>query len=102
MAMKIWPVLIYWAVVMGYISYEWNAGVLGGLLQTEAFQSAMKIRYNRFAPDMLQCIQLTIVIDTRYKRKCHDYVLVPPHLMVWLRYCRLAMEQLHRSPHPSR
>jgi hypothetical protein len=29
---------------MGYMSYGWDAGVLGGVLQTSAFQSAMKVR----------------------------------------------------------
>jgi hypothetical protein len=29
---------------MGYMSYGWDAGVLGGILETTAFQSAMKVR----------------------------------------------------------
>ncbi|RFU25290.1 hypothetical protein B7463_g11044, partial [Scytalidium lignicola] len=40
---KINPTLVLWGVRMGYMSYGWDAGVLGGIIETEAFQSAMKI-----------------------------------------------------------
>ncbi|KAF1996047.1 sugar transporter-like protein [Amniculicola lignicola CBS 123094] len=36
------PTLVLWGVRMGFLSYGWDAGVLGGVLQTKAFQSAMK------------------------------------------------------------
>ncbi|KAF2260887.1 sugar transporter-like protein [Lojkania enalia] len=42
MPTKIRPTLVLWGVRMGFMSYGWDAGVLGGVLQTSAFQSAMK------------------------------------------------------------
>jgi len=42
--MKINSNLVLWGVRMGYMSYGWDAGVLGGVLQTSAFQNAMKVR----------------------------------------------------------
>ncbi|KAF2015784.1 sugar transporter-like protein [Aaosphaeria arxii CBS 175.79] len=42
MALKIHPRLVLWGVRMGFVSYGWDAGVLGGVLQTSAFQTAMK------------------------------------------------------------
>ncbi|PSN69120.1 sugar transporter-like protein, partial [Corynespora cassiicola Philippines] len=42
MAAKIYPSLVTWGVRMGFMSYGWDAGVLGGVLQTESFQSAIK------------------------------------------------------------
>ncbi|KAF2658320.1 sugar transporter-like protein [Lophiostoma macrostomum CBS 122681] len=36
------PTLVLWGVRMGFMSYGWDAGVLGGVLLTPAFQSAMK------------------------------------------------------------
>ncbi|KAF2176567.1 general substrate transporter [Zopfia rhizophila CBS 207.26] len=42
MPTKINPNLVLWGVRMGFMSYGWDAGVLGGVLQTSAFQSAMK------------------------------------------------------------
>jgi hypothetical protein len=41
---KIRSSLVLWGVRMGYMSYGWDAGVLGGILETTAFQSAMKVR----------------------------------------------------------
>jgi hypothetical protein len=41
--MKIHSSLVLWGVRMGYMSYGWDAGVLGGILETTAFQSAMKV-----------------------------------------------------------
>ncbi|ORY12069.1 sugar transporter-like protein [Clohesyomyces aquaticus] len=43
MPSKMNPTLVLWGVRMGFMSYGWDAGVLGGVLQTPAFQSAMKI-----------------------------------------------------------
>lgn len=43
MPSKINKNLILWGVRMGFMSYGWDAGVLGGVLQTKAFQSAMKV-----------------------------------------------------------
>lgn len=37
------PTLVLWGVRMGFMSYGWDAGVLGGVLQTPAFQIAMKV-----------------------------------------------------------
>jgi len=31
------------AVLFGFVGYGWDAGVLGGVLQTDAFQHAMKV-----------------------------------------------------------
>jgi hypothetical protein len=42
--MKIHPSLMLWGVRMGYMSYGWDAGVLGGIIETTEFQSAMKVR----------------------------------------------------------
>ncbi|KAF2876441.1 sugar transporter-like protein [Massariosphaeria phaeospora] len=42
MSIKMRPTLVLWGVRMGFMSYGWDAGVLGGVLQTKAFQSAMK------------------------------------------------------------
>lgn len=44
---KIYPSLVLWGVRMGYMSYGWDAGVLGGIIETEAFQSAMNVRIAR-------------------------------------------------------
>jgi hypothetical protein len=38
------PTLVLWGVRMGFMSYGWDAGVLGGVLLTKSFQSAMKVR----------------------------------------------------------
>ncbi|KAF2475032.1 sugar transporter-like protein [Lindgomyces ingoldianus] len=43
MVTKINPTLVFWGVRMGFMSYGWDAGVLGGVLQTPAFQSTMKV-----------------------------------------------------------
>jgi hypothetical protein len=43
MSANIRPTLVLWGVRMGFMSYGWDAGVLGGVLQTRAFQSAMKV-----------------------------------------------------------
>lgn len=41
------PNLVLWGVRMGFMSYGWDAGVLGGVLLTPAFQTAMKVcRYH--------------------------------------------------------
>ena len=40
---KINPTLVLWGTRMGYMSYGWDAGVLGGVLQTPSFQAAMKV-----------------------------------------------------------
>lgn len=42
MTTKLRPNLVLWGVRMGFVSYGWDAGVLGGVLQTNSFQSAMK------------------------------------------------------------
>jgi len=44
MPSKMRPNLVLWGVRMGFMSYGWDAGVLGGVLQTGSFQSAMKVR----------------------------------------------------------
>jgi hypothetical protein len=41
--MKMNPRLVLWGVRMGFMSYGWDAGVLGGVLLTPSFQSAMKV-----------------------------------------------------------
>jgi len=43
MSAKIRPNLVLWGVRMGFMSYGWDAGVLGGVLLTPSFQSAMKV-----------------------------------------------------------
>lgn len=43
--MKIHPNLILWGARMGYMCYGWDAGVLGGILETASFQSAMKVSH---------------------------------------------------------
>lgn len=40
---KIRPTLALWGARFGFMSYGWDAGVLGGVLETTAFQSAMKV-----------------------------------------------------------
>ncbi|KAH9862410.1 hypothetical protein J1614_011065 [Plenodomus biglobosus] len=42
MPLKMSPTLVLWGVRMGFMSYGWDAGVLGGVLLTPSFQSAMK------------------------------------------------------------
>jgi hypothetical protein len=44
MSTTIRPNLVLWGVRMGFMSYGWDAGVLGGVLLTPAFQTAMKVR----------------------------------------------------------
>ncbi|KAL2214964.1 general substrate transporter [Thermoascus aurantiacus ATCC 26904] len=39
---KIRPTLALWGARFGFMSYGWDAGVLGGVLETTSFQSAMK------------------------------------------------------------
>jgi hypothetical protein len=40
---KIRPLLALWGARMGFMSYGWDAGVLGGVLETVPFQSAMQV-----------------------------------------------------------
>lgn len=44
MSMKIRPTLAIWGARMGFMSYGWDAGVLGGVLETAPFQEAMQVR----------------------------------------------------------
>ncbi|PGH07084.1 hypothetical protein AJ79_06362 [Helicocarpus griseus UAMH5409] len=42
MGQKIRPALALWGTRMGFMSYGWDAGVLGGVLETAPFQEAMQ------------------------------------------------------------
>ncbi|KAK2735171.1 hypothetical protein FQN55_002261 [Onygenales sp. PD_40] len=42
MGRKIHPTLALWGTRMGFMSYGWDAGVLGGVLETVPFQEAMQ------------------------------------------------------------
>ncbi|EEH45061.2 uncharacterized protein PADG_01211 [Paracoccidioides brasiliensis Pb18] len=42
MSQKIRPALALWGTRMAFMSYGWDAGVLGGVLETAPFQDAMK------------------------------------------------------------
>jgi hypothetical protein len=42
MGAKIHPTLALWGARMGFMSYGWDAGVLGGVLETVPFQTAMQ------------------------------------------------------------
>lgn len=90
---KIRPTLALWGARFGFMSYGWDAGVLGGVLETTSFQSAMKImiiitiRNSKF----MEKNALTGLVP-EYHDPRDDRGLVPARLVAGLLHRRDAVE----------
>ena len=87
--MKIYPSLVLWGVRMGYMSYGWDAGVLGGIIETTEFQSAMKVTCERKPCDSTLSNSWAV---PQHHNFLHDCCCVSIGLMAWVLYCSFSME----------
>jgi hypothetical protein len=98
MPSKMRPNLVLWGVRMGFMSYGWDAGVLGGVLQTEAFQSAMKVRVICHLDFRSSNKMLISPSGTKHDHDIYDRSIIPSRLLARMLYSSLAMERPPRPP----
>lgn len=93
---------------LGFLTFGWDAGVLGGVLLTDEFQSAMGVRLGLFTMLGRSTANSWIVVP-RYDYRFHDNISFPVGIMAWLydylrlRYVAGKKDLDHdRLPRPSR
>lgn len=68
---------------LGFVTFGWDAGVLGGVLLTDEFQSAMGVSsclfsiFGQFATNFS-------IVDARHEYNFHDNVHILAGIMAWL------------------
>lgn len=85
---KIRPTLALWGARFGFMAYGWDAGVLGGVLQTASFQSAMHVS----CPDIRQRSLVLTILVPQYNYNRNDCGGIPSRIRAGLSYRVLSLE----------
>lgn len=69
---------------LGFVTFGWDAGVLGGVLLTDEFQSAMGVSSSLISGMFGQLAANFLVVVSRHKYNFHDNVHLLAGVMAWL------------------